>query len=284
MQRWLAAAAAACALAGCSATRLAYDHADIAARFMASDYFDLDSAQSEEMKARIARLHQWHRANELPVYAALMRSASERVAQGLTAEDVAWAIASVRSRYRRLAAKAAEDTAPVLATLGPAQLARLEHRLAESDEKYAKEFLPRDQKERERAQLKRAVERFRDFIGPLTSDQEARVDRFVKSQERHAVLRFEDRQHWQSGAIGLIRQHRDPHELGQRLAELFTQPDSRRSEEFVREDRRWEEDVAQLIVDLDRTLTREQRARAVKRMQGYAEDFTLLAARKSEAT
>ena len=53
-------------LASCSATRFAYDNADTALRFMASSYLDLDSAQSEEMRLRIAQFHQWHRASELP--------------------------------------------------------------------------------------------------------------------------------------------------------------------------------------------------------------------------
>ena len=279
----LLAVVGALALAGCSATRIAYDNAGTVIRFMASSYLDLDSAQSEVLKPRVARFHQWHRTNELPVYAALLRSASSRAANGITAEDVSWGLGNLRARYRRLAAKAVEDAAPVLATLRPAQLAALERKFAENNEKYAKEFLPVDEKKRLRAQGKRMLERLRDFAGDLTPEQEARIGRFVAAQERHVALRFEDRQRLQREFVALLKQHREPQELGGQLAEMFTQPEARRSEEFLREDQRWDEDFAQLIVELDRSLSPGQRAHVVRRLSDYAEDCAVLAGRKAEA-
>ena len=270
-------------LAACSATRVAYDNADTLLRFMAASYLDLDAAQSDDLAPRIARFHQWHRANELPVYAALLRSASQRAAEGITAEDVAWGVANVRLRYRRFAAKAAEDAAPVLATLAPPQLAALEHKFAENNGKYTKEFLSSNDNERRRRQLKRMLERFRDFAGELTPDQEARIGRFALARERHVTLRFEDRQRWQRDFVAALRRERRPEELARRLAEMFEKPELRRSEEFIREDARWEEDLGRLIVDLDRSLSPKQRAHVVRRLSDYAEDFAVLAGRKKEA-
>jgi len=251
---------------------------------MASDYLDLDAEQSKRLKPLILRLHEWHRTNELPVYAALLRSASQRAAKGITADDVAWGMDSMRSRYRRLAAKAAEDAAPVLATLEPAQLAVLEHKFAESNEKYAKEYLAKDDAKRRRVQAKRMLDRFRDIAGSLSHDQEARIERFSLDHERHVELRFEDRQHWQRDLVALLREHRDPKDLGPRLAHLFHNPELRRSEEFSREDKRWNEDFGRLIADLDRTLSDRQRAHVVKRLSDYAEDFSVLAGKKGQAT
>ena len=271
------------ALVSCSATRLAYDNADTVLRFMASSYLDLDAAQSDDLTPRIVRFHQWHRSSELPAYAALLRSAGERAAKGITAEDVAWGLANVRLRYRGFAARAAEDAAPVLATLAPAQLAALERKLAEDNAKFAKKFLSSDDKDRRPAQLKRMLERFRDFAGELTPEQEARIERFALDHERHVALRFEDRQRWQRDLVAALKEQRDPQELGGRLAEMFTRPELRRSEEFVREDKRWDEDLGQLIVDLDRSLSPKQRAQVVRRLSDYAEDFAVLAGRRKEA-
>jgi len=282
--RLLLAAAALLLAGGCGMIRVVYNNADTVLRFMARDYGDLDSTQTDQMRAALTRLHEWHRVNELPLYAALAKDAGRRIARGATAEDVAWAIAGVRARYRQLIVRAAEETAPVVATLGPAQLVALDHKFAEDNRKYAKEYLSADEKKRLRAQLKRTLEHFRDFLGDLTPEQEARIERFVKAGARHAVLRFEDRQRWQHDVIALIRQHRRPRELGERLGELFAVPEARRAEEYLREDRRWEGDLAHLVVDLDRTLSPKQRARAVKRFETYAEDFTVLAARKKDRT
>lgn len=278
-------ALAACSLliTACSVTRVGYEFADTVVRYMASNYLDLDAAQSEDLKPRLLRLHQWHRVNELPAYADLLRSASERAAKGITAEDVAWGLGNVRARYRNLATKAVEDAAPVLATLGPEQLAALEHKFAENNEKFAKKFLSPDDKKRRRAQTQRMLERFSDFAGDLSAEQEARIERFALAHERHVALRFEDRQRWQRDVVVLLRQQRAPRELGRSLAEMFDKPELRRSEEFLREDRRWDEDLGQLIVDLDRSLSPKQRARVVRRLSDYAEDFSVLAGKGQPA-
>ena len=270
-------------LASCSATRLAYDNADTMLRFMVPSYIDLDAAQADDLTPRIVQFHQWHRSSELPAYAALLRSAGERAAKGITTEDVAWGLANVRLRYRGFAAKAGEDAAPVLATLAPPQLAALERKLAEDNEKYAKKFLSSDDKERRRSQLKRMLERFRDFAGDLSPDQEARIERFALDHERHVALRYEERQRWQRDCVAALKAERKPEELGRQLAEMFRKPELRRSEEFIREDKRWDEDLGQLIVDLDGSLSPKQRAQAVRRLSDYAEDFAVLAGKRKEA-
>ncbi|HET7766478.1 MAG TPA: DUF6279 family lipoprotein [Burkholderiales bacterium] len=275
---------AACALLGaCSATRFAYDNADTLLRFMASSYFDLDSAQAEDMRLRIVRLHQWHRTSELPAYAALMRSASERAARGITAEDVAWGLENVRSRYRKLAAKAAEEAAPVLATLAPEQIAALESKFADNNAKFEREFLSADDQERRRAQARRMLARFRDLAGDLSADQEARIELFVLANEKHVALRYEDRLLLQRDLVAAIRTHRDPRELGASLAEIFGKPELRRTEAFIRDDKAWDASLAQLIVELDRSLSPAQRARVVRRLSDYASDFAALAGEEKGA-
>jgi hypothetical protein len=275
---------AACALlAACSATRLAYDNADTALRFMASSYLDLDPEQTEEMRQRIVQFHEWHRANELPAYAALMRSASERAGRGITAEDVAWGLDNLRARYRRSAARAVEGAAPVLATLTPGQIAGLERKFAENNEKYEKDFLAADETKRRRAQAKRVLERIRDFAGDLTDDQEARIKRFALANEKHVALRFEDRRQLQRGLVDAIRTQHNAKELGASLAEIFNRPERRRSETFIREDKAWDEALGRLIVELDRSLSPKQRARVVRRLSDYASDFAALAGEKKEA-
>ena len=275
---------AACALlASCSAVRMAYDNADTALRFMASSYLELDPEQAEDMRQRIVRFHEWHRRNELPAYAALMRSASERAARGINAEDVTWGLASVRARYRNFAVKAVEDAAPVLVTLSPGQVEALERKFTDNNEKFQRDFLPRDDAERRRAQGKRMLERFRDFAGDLTPGQEARIELFVLAHQDHVVLRFEDRRQWQREMVAAIRTRRDARQLGATLAEIFSKPERRRTEAFIRNDKAWDDDLGQLIVELDRSLSPKQRAHVVRRLSDYASDFAALAGEKEAA-
>ena len=58
------------AIGGCSLLRLGYGQLDTIAAWMADDYFDLDPQQKDEFHKRFARLHAWHRYEQLSDYAA----------------------------------------------------------------------------------------------------------------------------------------------------------------------------------------------------------------------
>src|SRR5512140_3389404 len=98
-------------LAGCSGVRLAYNHADTVVHWMANDDFALEDAQEEDFKARLARFHAWHRSEELPLYSALLNRSGDKIADGLSSEELLWAWDSVKARYRHMAAHAAPELA-----------------------------------------------------------------------------------------------------------------------------------------------------------------------------
>jgi len=271
-------------VAGCSGmTRLAYNNADIWLRKVANDYFDLDDAQSDDLKVRLRRFHAWHRANELPQYVAFLRTAERRFTKGLTPEDVAWGMSTARARFRALAAKAAEEAAPMLSGLSQEQITVLERKLAENNVKYVRDNLPADERRRMRVQTRRMVESLRQWTGDLTRDQEARVERFVRAHDRFVQMRFDDRVRGQREAIALLRKRLPAKELAPRLVQHFTEPDARRSDDYRREERRWEVDFGRLLAELSGTLSAEQRAHVVNSIERYADDFAILAGASGSA-
>jgi hypothetical protein len=214
----------------------------------------------------------------------LLRNAGDRIARGISAEDVAWAIDNARSRYRKMAAKAASDVAPLLATLTPDPLHQMEKRFAENNRKYSRDFLEGDSR---RLQSKRAAqleEYFRDWIGPLNDRQIERLDRFAEIYGPMQAMRLDDRKRTQQEALAILRSERDPLRLAQRLAALFANPDEARSPEYRSAAARYEAEVASLIVDMDRLLTAGQRTRAQRRALSYAEDLAVLSETAPGAT
>ena len=270
-------------LGGCAMVRIAYNNAEPLVRYTAHDYFDLNEKQNDQFRKRLLQFHDWHRANELPLYAGLLKTAAQRGGNGITREDVAWAAVEMRARYRVLIIKAVNEAAPILVTLSPAQIKELEKRLAKANEKFAREFLPADEDKRFRAQAKRLLGRFKEWTGTLSDEQDDRLERFVKAHMHTTQMRFENRKRWQREAVGLIRQVRAPKELAPRLADIFVQPATHRLPEYVQALVAWESDLTDLILDIDRTLTPEQRAHVLHRMQRYAEDFEALTAERGIA-
>ena len=273
-----AVVASAALLGGCAMVRIVYNNAEPLVRYTAHDYFDLDERQSEQFRKRLLQFHDWHRTTELPVYAELFRTAVKKAVNGFSREEVSWAAEALRARYHMLVTRAVEDAAPILVTLSPPQIAELERRLAKANAKYAREFLPEDERRRHRAQLKRMLDRFSEWTGTLTDAQEARIERFVQAHARTTAMRFDNRRRWQREAVALIRQQRSPEALAPRLGDIFTHPAAHRTPEFTAALERWEAQFTDLILDLEPTLSAEQRALVLRRMERYAEDFEALSA------
>ncbi len=283
LKRGLAAALLLALFAACSMVRFAYDNADIALRIMAQEYFDLDNEDTQLLRVHIAHLLDWHRREELPAYAALLQGASDRLADGLTREEVEWTIAGLRLRYRALMAQAADEAAPVLAQLGPEHFAALERKLAENNARFAKQFLPDDEAKRRSARLKRLVGQFEDWTGSLSSEQEALIAAAVSATPGLLETQLDSRRQRQRELLALLGERKSAAELLPPLRAYLVEWERHRSPEYERAARQWEGVLVQLLLDLDRTLSPKQRARAVQRMLDYAEDFRVLA-RKGAAS
>ena len=269
-------------LAACSMVRLAYNNADTAVRVMAQDYFDLWSEDSTGLRVQIARLHDWHRREELPVYADLLQAGADKLAAGLTRADIEWAAAKGRERYRALVVRAADEAAPLLAKLGPDHHAALAKKMANNNAKFAREFLGDDPLERERARIKRLVGYVEDWTGSLTSAQEARIATTVRAFPRLSELQLASRQARQQVLLALLKRNRSVAELAPALRAYFLDWELRRGSEYGRMATDWEAQLTLLLLDLDRTLTPEQRSRAVERAARFAEDFRVLADPKAQ--
>lgn len=264
-------------LAACSAVKFTYNNADTVIRLAAWDYLDLEHAQEDEFKLLIAKYMDWHRREEMPVIAKLAGEALERASRRITVADVAWAIEQGRARYRRASARAAEDASPVLATLNEDQLKGLQKKFTKANATYEKEFLSGDEAKRAKARRKRIVDNIEEWTGDLTDAQEARIDRFVRAHPRSAEFRMAERLRWQAEVMSVLRGNREPAALAMKLAAVFSEPERGRSEEYMRETKRWEADLAQMMVELDAMLTPEQRRRATHRLAGIAKDIRELA-------
>lgn len=263
-------------LAACTALQLTYNNAEFAIHWKVQEYFDLQGSQEADFRARLARFHAWHRGQELPRYEALARQAGERMTDGLSADDVQWATSALRERYRVLMRRTAHDAAPVLATLSSAQLAHLEKEFARSNEKFAKKYLSGSEDKQFKERVKRTREQLQDWIGKFTPEQEARVVALVRATPSLSAYRLEDHKLQQQRFLQLLRTQRDPVQLANGLGELLENIESRRPPAYAAAMREAEPRLTRFLIDLDKTLTPEQRQYVMQRFADYARDFQAL--------
>jgi hypothetical protein len=274
------ALAAAWLLAGCSALRLAYESADSYLLYRAKGYLDLDEKGSDELEQRIDQFFAWHRRNALPQYARISEEAAKRVTKGLSREDLVWGYDSLVANARQSLRVAAERIAPLLERLTPQQVAHMEKRFAEDNRKFAREYLRGAEADRRKRRAKRVEERLEDWVGNLSSVQLEKVRQFSERTPLYDELRARDRERMQAEFLAMIRKR----EAQKRLPDWSANWERGRDPAHLAASERFRQDYFTLVLEIDKTLTPQQRNRAAANFRRYAEDFTVLARRAGAET
>jgi hypothetical protein len=261
--------------AGCSATRFAYDNADVFLRWQAGRYLDLHAEQSEELDARIASFLAWHRAAALPGYVRLANEAGARLERGLSREDLVWGYDSFQTEARRALRAAAGEVAGLLDRMTPEQVAHLERRFAEDNRRFAKEQLSGTVEERRKRRFERNRERLEEWFGDLGDAQLERVRRYNERVPLSGELRDRERRRLQGELVAMIRARK----ARERLADWAASWDRDREPAYAAFAARARGEYFDMLLDLERTLTPAQRQAAVARLRAYAADFEQLARR-----
>ena len=267
-------------LAGCSVARIAYTNATPAIAWMVDDWVDLQDGQRDWLKERVGRLLAWHRESELPEAERLLQETAMRSARGLAAEDARWVYQSVRGLYRRTMAHAIPDMADFLLQLKPEQIAHLERKFAEDQEKAVKESLKGTPAERTARRAKRFVEGVEDWTGKLAPAQRDLVTARVKAMADVTEDWLADRRHRQLGMLSLVKSKAPREATIAGLRHLLLDTDAWRRPDYIEKLRVRDEQLFAMVAALDATLDAEQRARLQKKIRGYAADVAYLMAQR----
>jgi hypothetical protein len=267
--------AAALLASGCSTLRFGYENADTYLRWKAGTYVDLQGDEADELDDRIDEFHAWHRKNALPKYAGLVQEVSQRFGDGLSRQDLDWGYDALRGQARESLRKAAELAAPMLDRLTPAQVAQIERRFADENRQFQRDNLRGGERERRRKRARFVADRLEDWVGKLSQVQMERVRDYAERMPLVDELRDRDRKRLQREVLALIRARQARERLPERIANW----DRGREPAYALALEAWREQYFNLLMEIDRSLSPEQRRRALGRLRRYAEDFEALAAR-----
>jgi hypothetical protein len=259
-------------LSACSMVRLAYDNAETYLRWRATDYLELDGEMSDQLDAAIAGFVSWHRANALPQYATLLDQADERFARGLGSADLLWGYDVAMVQVQESLRVGAEKMGPLLDRLTPPQIAHFERQLAEDNRKFARENLRGGEREQRRRRTERNVERLEDWVGKLSQPQVDRVAQYSARAPLLDEMRDRDHKRLQAELLRMLRAH----QARERLAELAATWQRGREPAYVAGLEAARKEYFGMILDIDKSLSPQQRSRAQRKLRGYAEDFRKL--------
>ena len=162
-------------LGGCSALRLGYSQAPDLAYWWLDGYVDFSEAQTPRVRDALTAWFKWHRATQLPDYAALLSKAQAQLMEPTTPTQACQWYEDVSVRFDTAFERALPAMAEVVQTATPQQLQHLERRFAKLNQELQTEYAQADAEERAKAAAKRVLERAESFYGKLDEAQRERV-------------------------------------------------------------------------------------------------------------
>jgi hypothetical protein len=267
-------------LGACSLIRLGYGQASPIAFRWLDRYVDFDDAQSLRARSALDETLAWHRRTQLPDYLDLLARAEVEVLDDATPERMcAWA-AEIRSRLDPVLQFLAPAITDVALTLSPAQLAHIEKRFAETNEDFRDDHLQKNPHRRQRATVRRTIDRAEMLYGRLGDAQRQIVVESVRTSPYSAELVDAERKNRQQDAVVFLRRLRERN-AGRDDALVQVRAFLRDVDRSPREDYRlYAERVTAhncaLASALQNAASPAQRREAAKRLNGYRSDVRAL--------
>ncbi|RZL98828.1 MAG: hypothetical protein EOP73_21460 [Variovorax sp.] len=270
------------ALSGCSAVKLTYDNAPTVGYWWLDSYVDFRDDQTPVVRARLAELLAWHRANELPPLVALLEDAARRAPDEVAPAEVCAVGDALRQRLVATARQATAPAAELVAGLDDAQLQRLEEKFEKNNATYAKDWLAPGPEARHRKRYDKDLERFEDFYGRLDATQRTLLRAFADRSVFDPRRIDAERRRRQQEVLAWLR---DPAHRALPVAELRAGIDGYARDLLQPAPGAWgdhqqalQQETCRKVAALHETMRPEQRERAARRLLAYAQDLRELTA------
>ena len=270
-------------VAGCSSLRLAYNNGDTVLYWWLNAYVDLDRDQKGWVREDIDKLFDWHRKTQLKDYVEILRKGQKQVQGNPTQADLMADYSEIKSRTQSLLLKAAPDLADLARSLKPEQVAQMEKKFKSNNDDYRKKFLTGDQEKRQQLRYKKSMEQFELWFGSFSSEQEAIIRKASDARPLDNEIWLDERSRRQRNVLALVQKVQNE-KLGKEATVALINTLIKDSfDRLEHSDRKaffdaFENSTAQMILTVIKIATPAQKTHAVKRMQGWIDDFNSLAA------
>ena len=252
------------AFAGCAATSLLYNHADWLITRQIDGYFGLNRTQKSFVSSRLSGILAHHRREALPRYETVLRQAHERVARGLTAEDVDWAFAQYDQLRADLFARFVSDGAEFVQQVEDPQVSRLKQAL-QTRLSRDEDLLRDDAAKRLAKRTERIVGLAREWMGSLSAQQEQDVARLTMAFPDTLPVWYAHQVYRHQLLITLF-ESRKSEQTGARLEHWLVHQDQDVDPRFAETTRQLRQHITELVMSLDRSATAAQRRHVLSKL------------------
>jgi hypothetical protein len=203
-------------LPGCSAIKLAYNNIDDVAYWWLDAYVDFSDEQSQRVREDLGRLHRWHRADELPKFAALLPEIERAMPGDITPAQACGFVDKAYERVDALANRAEPAIVTIALGLDATQLQHLEGKYRKNNADYRKEWVQAAPDEQAEKRFRQYLERSEMIYGRLDEPQRAILRKQAAQSAFDPQRVLAERQRRQADILQTLRKVTAP---GQTLAD-----------------------------------------------------------------
>lgn len=274
--------ALAVALGACNAIKLGYNNVDELAFWWIDNHLDLADDQDTRVREDLARLHGWHRKQELPLVADMLRNLEPVVTADMAPAQACSQVPAIRERVNAILDRGEPAAVTLAISLAPAQLVHLERKFERNNRDFLKDWIRAEPAARKEKRFDQFLERSEMVYGKLDDAQRALVRaQLDKSQFDPSRVLAERRRRQQDLLQALRRIAGQPVALGEArtllrdyLQRLQQSPDA----SWRAYEQAMINEGCATISAMHNTTTPAQRESAVRRLRGWQRDLRELAA------
>jgi hypothetical protein len=273
----------AAALAACSAVKLGYHNLANVTYWWLDSYIDLDDEQATRVREDLARLHLWHRTQELPRLARMLRKMEELAPGDITPSQACQFVTQLRERFNVTATRAEPEAITLAISLSPEQLRHLERKYARNNAEFRKEWVRPDPAEVAEKRYKLFLDRTESVYGGLHEKQRTVLRRQLEQSTFDGQRVLAERMRRQQDALQVLRKLTGeplPFDDARGLVRGYL---ARMQEPPDPAQRRYQQGLidegCRVFAGLHNSTTAVQRLAAVRRLRAYQRDLGELTAR-----
>lgn len=267
-------------LAGCGATRLAYNNAPTLSYWYLDAYFDFDSAQKPHVKTDLRNVQAWHRKNELPLWIKEVEELKARASQNADAESFCRLSTVVQQTFTSTLEQMVPTLAALVPQLSDAQLQHISKQYEKKHTEWREKYVDGSTTQRLDHRVQRTVDRVEMFYGKLRKEQVELIRKQFEASayDPSAMYREKLRQH--QDVMQVLRQLRAAPENSAQIhpaLRALLHRSIHPADPVYRQtlDRVTHQGCATMAL-LHNSMNPAQRRKLQDSLQGYADDFRYL--------
>ncbi|HBS04557.1 MAG TPA: hypothetical protein DEA96_06310 [Leptospiraceae bacterium] len=257
-----------------------YRNLDTLIQSRMDSYLAMTDDQEEYIDSRIEHHYRWHRYGELPRYAVVSQDLATRIERGLQKSDLEYIYGQMRQSRIRLAQRIYPDASRFLKGFDSSLIGRQQELISEYNKELAEE-VSRPASERFQDRLESNLEFFEFFLGNLSDSQRKRIQRYTTQSTDTAGLYLAYRRMNQTRLMSLLKKGAGGHdELDTFLKQYLFSWESLYPATYRNAVYRNRSLFYDTVLDLDSSMTAEQRKHAASQVRELATNFLELAGKK----